>query len=297
MSPERRKAFRGFFFGENMGSLQDAIGEAKTRESGEKLDSYVKRVFQAGRAGKRVLFDPPGVNPTEFRLEPLNNRETTDAMAAARNHVAGIIAIDSKGGRIEDTDLYDERLKLEILYRAVKRTDIPPTKHGIHYPAAMAPDEYCNLTSEQLTYLYRQWQLVCAEFSPTQAQRLAMVDIEKFCQQCAAAVEESGDGFLFLASLSWQEAITLVGTLGAQLNGFLALSQTDSSSLSSSESSPQTSENTTGSYSVSPSPSLAVLANEEARRIAIENSLPSLVVSLTDTEAEALALANALKTE
>lgn len=231
-----------------MSSLADAFAPAKQKTAdGKTLDSLIRKITVFGRLGKSMLFDPPGVTPITLRYEVLDDDEEKAATVAAYKYVVKTLG-DELRGPVEDTKLYDNRLLKETLFLSVKRTDIQ-SDGGYYYPAAMSVDEFGKFTPEQLTYMFNQYQLVRAEFTPSKAQQLLMSGVENFAKKCAEAIESNEDEnrFLFLASLSWPDLIMLVATLGAHLHDFLVPSTTQSSSQSTSGSESATSDQPTDS--------------------------------------------------
>lgn len=280
------------------------------REKGEKLESMVARMFTFGRPGRVVLFDAPGVKPTEFYHEPLSDDDTTEAKAAAYAYVVKKLGANLRG-RVEDTDLYDQRLLKEVLYRGIRRTDLKVERGenaGRNYPAASSPDDFGRFTNEQLTYLYNQLQIVTAEFQPTRAQALAMTNLPAFCKRCADAIAESEAGgsenpFLFLASFSYPELVTTTALLAARMSEVLVdpstfppnpstgslESSTQSDSPSSLESSAETSNGGTTSSTESPLDTSQLLSREEAVERALTQSPASSEDSPHEPDGDAAA--------
>lgn len=258
-----------------MGGLTDAITPAKADGGEEKPIEFLQRIFINGRSGETVDFDPPGVTPTKFRIEPLDEGENDDAIAAAYNYTAK--RLTKVIGRIEDTDLYKERLILEVLVRSVKRPENPFRDENVvrYYPAAAGADSYRKLTDVQLAYLYNLYQIVRAKFSPNNIRVLAATDIGELANLCASAAKESGDAFLPLASLDYGELAVIATEALVALSEFLASLQTQSSSPDSSQSTPETSNGGTTSSSSSPLDSSNLLSHSKALQQVVADQLSS----------------------
>jgi hypothetical protein len=252
-------------------------------------------MMQAGRPFANITFDAPGVEPTNFRVELLNKQELEESLAAAYQHAVKMLGKDLRG-RPEDTDIYDQRIVVEMLHRMVKDPDDPiAKKEGVvdYYRATRTPDDYFALTGEQITYLYNQCQVALAKFTPSKAQQLAFEDLPEFCRRCATAQDQDADGddFLFLASFSWLELLTMVGTLGAALSPYLTPYPTLSESPDSSESSASTSTDDTISAAPSDSGSLSSFtpseAAAEARQQQKDSQSSSLATKASEIDEEA----------
>jgi len=234
-----------------MSSIAEAFGEKPaTTATGETLDSYIRQITKFGRLGETVTFDPPGLKPVQLHYEVLDDEEEEKALEAAYKYTVKKLGAELRGP-VEDTKLYDCRLLKEKLYLAVKNPNLFNEQDGVkfYYPAALSADEFGKFTPEQQTLMFNQYLLVQAKYTPSKAQQLLMSGVENLAAKCAEAINSNQDEnrFLFLASLSWSDAIMLVGTLGAHLHDFLAPSTTQSSSPDTSESTPPTSDTPTDS--------------------------------------------------
>ena len=286
-------------------AIKPSNNQPQVPDANEKPDGLIARVYKFGRPGRDVLFDAPGVNPTVFRMEPLNREERDSAKLAAYAWTVDKLGVNLRG-RVEDTDIYDDRLILEVLYRGIKNPENPVKSGNLtrYYPATQTPDDFKALTNDQISYLYNQLQIVTAEFQPTRVQMQLMQNLEKFCEQCAEAVADmeagkESDFPLVLASLSWQELVSVCLAMGANLHDFLVPLPAQSNSPTTSESSAESLDGNTTSSTESPSPTSSVLSSAEAVQRVIENSKhsPSRSGSETVHEPDGQAAAEDLASE